>query len=60
MDLEELQVKLIACIGLQVVYWGACQQVVSRLSDDRMALAAFVVTLVISMITATVMLVKPK
>jgi hypothetical protein len=60
LGLEELQVKLLTCVGLQIVYWGALLKIVQRLSDERLVVMAFAVTLAISMITAVVMLVKPR
>lgn len=52
--------RAIFCGGLQFVYWSACYALTAKLTDERMVVGAFVVTLVISMVTAVVMLVKPR
>ena len=52
--------KTIFCGVLMFVYWSACYTLTQTLKDERFILGAFVVTLVVSMVTATVMLVKPK
>lgn len=52
--------RTIFCSALLFVYWSACYTLSSILKDESFILAAFVVTLVISMVTATVLLVKAK
>lgn len=52
--------RTIFCGILMFVYWSACYTLTNTLKEERLILVAFVVTLVISMVTATVMLVKAK
>ena len=59
MDLEEFQVRIIALFALQFVYWNALYFLPSFVKDEKYILAAFGVTLLVSMTTAVVLLVRP-
>ena len=52
--------RLIILCALQFVFWSALYTITSKMNEDRFVLAAFAFTLVISMVTASVFLAKPR
>jgi hypothetical protein len=52
--------RLIVLGAMQFIFWSAFYTLTPMLKDERLTLAAFVVTLVISMVTASVFLAKPR
>jgi hypothetical protein len=45
---------------MQFIFWSGYYTLNGMLKDERLMLAGFVVTLVVSMVTAAVFLAKPK
>ena len=46
--------------GMQFIFWSAYYTLSGSLKDERLVLIGFVLTLVISMVTAAVFLAKPR
>ena len=58
--MAEFQVRTIFFAAIQFAFWSAFYTLLGTLKDERMVVGAFVVTLVISMVTAAVFLVRPR
>ena len=58
--MEELPMRTIFFVGMQFAFWSAFYTLLTIFKDERMILASFAGTLVISMVTAAVFLVKPR
>lgn len=54
LDLEVIQMRLPAFVGIQFVFWTAFYALLGVLKDERFMLMAFVVVLVVSMVTTAV------
>ena len=52
--------RTIFFVGMQFAFWSAFYTLLTIFKDERMILASFAGTLVISMVTAAVFLVKPR
>lgn len=52
--------RLIVLAGMQFIFWSAYYTLSGTMKDERLVLVGFVVTLVISMVTASVFLAKPR
>ena len=52
--------RLIVLGTMQFVFWSAYYTLSSSIKDERLVLISFVITLVISMVTAAVFLAKPR
>ena len=52
--------RLIVLGAMQFIFWSAYYTLTGTLKNEQFILAAFVITLVISMVTASVFLARPK
>ena len=52
--------RIIVLAAMQFIFWSAYYALGASLKDERLLLAGFVVTLVISMVTAAVFLARPR
>ena len=52
--------RIIVLAAMQFIFWSAYYALTAALKDERMVLGAFVFTLVISMVTASIFLARQK
>ena len=52
--------RFMVMCALIAIYWGGLYSIVGAMKDERLSFAAFVVTLIVSMVTAAVFTAKRK